>query len=171
VTWSGCEYFYSPWTGCQSQDLSSPVSFGTHSHLGGVRKVGWMDYPKLQSEQSLPGFGLTTLRSWVQHSATRPRRSHKADVGKYTKYIVLAYTRPPDGLGEGASLWIWDLSDCVSFVEVNKETGKHCHVILFVRGYSFQQCFGGVLRHFDFSSIILRKYYFEPIDEGDPHQT
>jgi hypothetical protein len=31
----------------------------------------------------------------------------------------LAYTRPPDGLGEDASLWIWDLSDCGMFVEVN----------------------------------------------------
>jgi hypothetical protein len=25
------------------------------------------------------------------------------------------------------------------FVEVNKEAGKLCHVVLFVRGYSFQQ--------------------------------
>jgi hypothetical protein len=42
-------------------------------------------------------------------------------------------------LGEGASLWIWDLSDCGTLVEVNWETGKQWHVILFVRGYSLQQ--------------------------------
>jgi hypothetical protein len=63
--WSGWEYLYSHGTGCQSVAGSFPVSPSTHSHLGGVRKVRWMDFPKLQSEQSLPGFELTTLQSGV----------------------------------------------------------------------------------------------------------
>jgi hypothetical protein len=83
VTWSGWEYFYSSWTGCQSVAGSSPVSPGTHSHLGGV---GWMDFPKLQSEESLPGFELMTHRSGVQHHATRPRHSanHMWSRGKFS---------------------------------------------------------------------------------------
>jgi hypothetical protein len=64
------------------------------------------------------------------------------------------------------------LLDCGAFVIW--EAGKQCHVIFFVRGYSlqqFQRRYGN--RHFDFSTnnIILKKDYFEPIDEGAPHQT
>jgi hypothetical protein len=48
ATWIGCQYFLFPWTGCQSVAGSYRVSPGTHSHVGGVRKMEWMDFPKLQ---------------------------------------------------------------------------------------------------------------------------
>jgi hypothetical protein len=38
---------------------------------------------------------------------------------KHKKYVTLAYTRPPDSSREGANLWIWDLLDCATIVEVN----------------------------------------------------
>jgi hypothetical protein len=59
---------------------------------------------------------------------------HKSHEAHLTSIDPLAHARPPDGLREGASL-----SDCGTFVEVNWETGKQFHVILFVRGYSLQQ--------------------------------
>jgi hypothetical protein len=84
-------------------------------------------------------------------------------VDSFGKYNIIspAYTRPPDGLRVGPSLWIWDLSDCGKFVEVNWETGKQCHVILFVRGYSLQQFwrrYGN--RHLDLSTIFLKGLFW-----------
>jgi hypothetical protein len=54
VTWSGGESFYSPWTGWQSDKVSSK------KYMGGIKEVGWIDFSKHQSEQSLTLYLLMT---------------------------------------------------------------------------------------------------------------
>jgi hypothetical protein len=64
------------------------------------------------------------------------------------------------------------LSDCGTFVGVNWETGMQFHVILFVGDIRFSS-FGGDTETNTSTFLLLfkKKDYFEPIDEGAPHQT